>query len=142
MGGGLALLWTKDIEVEVQSCDKLHIDVEIIDPVTQRAGWRFTGFYGEARRELRYRSWDLLKLLSTRSNLPLLCAGDFNEVLDTSEQCGGQMRPERQMDGFRDAVETCGLTDLLVCRIHGIMGNKETTISRSDSIGALQPRPS
>ena len=64
-GGGLALLWSKEIEVNLKSYDKLHIDVEIWYSGSQRAAWRFTGFYGESRSELRYRSWDLLKLLQS-----------------------------------------------------------------------------
>ena len=52
--------------------------------------------------------------MNSQCDLPWLCAGDFNEVLEAHEheQFGGQDRPERQMDGFRDAVHTCGLTDL------------------------------
>jgi len=43
--------------VKLQSCDRLHIYVAILDPVSNSARWRFTGFYGESRRELRYRSY-------------------------------------------------------------------------------------
>ena len=111
-GGGLALLWSKEIEVNLKSYDKLHIDVAVLDPNTKEEIWRFTGFYGESKRELRFRSWDCLKLLKNQSNLPWLCAGDFNEILDASEQFGGQVRPERQMDGFRGAVTDCGFMDL------------------------------
>jgi hypothetical protein len=108
----LALLWSTDVEVKLESYDKLHIDV-IVKPISAPRGcWRFTGFYGEARRELRHRSWDLLRWLSTRSVLPWLCAGDFNEVLHANEQFGGQGRSERQMEGFREAVEICGFNDL------------------------------
>jgi hypothetical protein len=88
-GGGLALLWSNDICVKLQSYDKLHIDVMVVDPTSGEERWRFTGFYGEARRELRYRSWELLHFLSAQSNAPWLCAGDFNEILDAHEQFGG-----------------------------------------------------
>ena len=98
--------------MRLQSCDKLHIDVAILDPGTQAPMWRFTGFYGEPRRELRGRSWDCLKFLNTQSELPWLCTGDFNKVLEAHEQFGGQSRSERQMDGFREAVQVCGLMDL------------------------------
>lgn len=74
--------------------------------------WRFTSFYGESRRELRYRSWDYLRYLNTQSDLPWLCAGDFNEVLEAHEQFGGQGRPERQKEGFRGVVEACNFVDL------------------------------
>jgi hypothetical protein len=57
-------------------------------------------FYGESRRELQPRSWDLLKLLSSRSNLPWIYVGYFNEVLWTKEQFGGQGRSEQQMESF------------------------------------------
>lgn len=111
-GGGLALLWTHDVKVKLQAYDKLHIDVMVVDPGTDAELWRFTGFYGEARRELRQRSWDCLRTLSTRSNKSWLCAGDFKEVLDAQEQFGGVTRTERQMDGFRDAVTLCDFVDL------------------------------
>lgn len=52
-GGGLALLWTHDVRVKLQTYDKLHIDVMVLDPRTDAELWRFTGFYGESRRELR-----------------------------------------------------------------------------------------
>ena len=55
-GGGLALLWRTEVDVQLQSLDKLHIDVAVLDPLTKEEKWRFTGFYGESRRELRYRS--------------------------------------------------------------------------------------
>ena len=100
------------MSVQLKSYDKLHMDAMVIDPVTGGELWRFTGFYGESRRELRYRSWDLLKYLNTQSASPWLCAGDFNEILDASEQFGGLTRSERQMDGFWDAVDTCGFSDL------------------------------
>lgn len=47
-----------------------------------------------------------------QSDLPWLCAGDFNETLDAGEQIGGLPRQERQMEGFWKAVDTCGFTDL------------------------------
>lgn len=94
------------------------------EPGAQEASWRFTGFYGESRRELWHRSWDLLKLLQTRGTLPWFCAGDFNEILDPGEQFGGLVRSERQMDGFRDAVEVCGFADL------GYVGLPWTWINR------------
>ena len=49
--GGLALLWRKDITVDIQSYSDRHIDAI----VTEGSGfkWRITGFYGnpEAHRQ-------------------------------------------------------------------------------------------
>ena len=44
-GGGLALLWKIDFQVDVQSHSERHIDV-IIDHGVDDA-WRFMGFYGD-----------------------------------------------------------------------------------------------
>jgi len=111
-GGGLALLWTQDVKVKLESYGKLHIDVTVHQSSAPGRAWRFTSFYGEARHDLRDRSWDLLKLLNSSNNLPWLCVGDFNEVLHASEKIGGQGRSESQMEGFREAVEYCGFSDL------------------------------
>ena len=111
-GGGLALLWTHEVCVKLQSYNKLHIDVAVLDPLSDEEKWHFTGFYGEPRRENRWRSWALLQHLKQLSGSPWLCAGDFNEILEATEQFGGVTRPEGLMDGFREAVSTCGFTDL------------------------------
>lgn len=53
-----------------------------------------------------------MRHLSGPSSLPWICASAFNEVLDAGEQFGGNPRPERLMDGFREAVQICGFSDL------------------------------
>lgn len=111
-GGGLVLLWTNEVCVKLQSYDKLHIDVMIVDQLSGAEFWRFTGFYGESRRERRYRSWELMHFLSHQSSAPWICVGDFNEIMDAEEQFGGVSSPESQMDGFRNAVSACGFSDL------------------------------
>lgn len=133
-GGGLALLWKEDVCVKLQSYDKLHIDVMVIDPILGANLWRFTGFYGEARRELRYRSWDLMHFLNDQSEGPWICVGDFNEILDAREQFGGLTRLERQMDGFREAVNSCGFTDL------GFLGLPYTWDNRQEGAHNIKVR--
>ena len=38
--------------------------------------------------------------------------GDFNEIIWMEEKQGRLDQPERQMQGFRDALDFCGLKDL------------------------------
>ena len=38
--------------------------------------------------------------------------GDFNEILHYREKVGGVLRPERQMNNFRVAINRCNLRDL------------------------------
>lgn len=85
-GGGLVLLWANDVDVRLQSMNKSHIDMIVRRVESDPRVWRFTGFYGESKRELRPNSWALLKYLNSQLNLPWLCAGNFNEVLLGSEQ--------------------------------------------------------
>ena len=85
--GGLALLWRKEIIVDVQSYSDRHIDAII----TEDSGfkWRITGFYGNLEVHKRKESWDLLKALSRKFQLPWLCFGDFNEIVSVAEKMGG-----------------------------------------------------
>jgi hypothetical protein len=125
-------LWTDEDCVKLQSYDKLHIDVAVLDPVTAVEKWHFSGFNGEARRELRYRSWECLKMLHASSSLPWIRVGDFNEVLHANEQFGGAGRSEQQMEGFHEAVSVLALMiwASLDCRTRGIIAKMMIIISR------------
>ena len=87
---GLALLWRKDITVDIQSYSDRHIDAI----VTEGSGfiWRITGFYGNPEAHRQKESWDLLKALNRKFNLPWLCLGDFNEITSMKEKLGGSRR--------------------------------------------------
>jgi len=41
-----------------------------------------------------------------------VCIGDFNEIVRVEEKLGGAIRPENQMQDFRDCLDFCGLKDL------------------------------
>ena len=109
-GGGLALLWKEDFAMKVLTSSDTHID-GVVDQGMDDA-WRFTGFYGEPETANREHSWNLLRDLSHRHNLPWICVGDFNEILRLEEKQGWLDRADRQMQGFRDALDYCGFKDL------------------------------
>jgi hypothetical protein len=110
LSGGLALLWRGDVTVAVQSMSKSHIDAVLSCPNVGVQQWRLTGFYSEARRELRRNSWYLLCFLHAQLDIP--CLGDFNEVLDGSEHFGANERDRWQMEAFQQAAEDCRFVDL------------------------------
>ena len=56
--GGLALLWMKDVSVEVKSYFNNHIDVMMEGGIAKRC--RFTGFYGNPIANQKRESWALL----------------------------------------------------------------------------------
>lgn len=116
--GGLALLWKKDVNIELRNLSRYHINVEVIEGDGFR--WRFTGIYGEPASQRKNVTWKLLNILNQQLRLPWLCAGDFNEVLYTHEKRGGPDRPQAAMERFRLALAECGLRDL------GYTGDKFT----------------
>ena len=54
--GGLALLWKKDVMVDVQTFAPWHIDAEI-GGNDGSGRWRFTGFYGQPETSRREETW-------------------------------------------------------------------------------------
>ncbi|XP_075633790.1 uncharacterized protein LOC142606301 [Castanea sativa] len=108
--GGLALYWKSDFGVDVQTFSDHHIDALINQGVDD--AWRFTSFYGDPDTASRDDSWNLLRSLSHRFNFSWVCMSDFNEMLFANEKMGWLDRPERQMQGFQDALDYCHLKDL------------------------------
>ena len=109
--GGLAMLWARDINMEIKSYSLNHIDT-IINDTENSYKWRLTGFYGHPETHRRYESWHLLAFLNNQLHLPWLCLGDFNEILSNSKKQGGAIRSQQQMDGFRQVVDYCAFQDL------------------------------
>ncbi|XVE83785.1 hypothetical protein DITRI_Ditri16bG0114600 [Diplodiscus trichospermus] len=108
--GGLAMLWKEQVDLRITSFSKNHIDVEIVD--TNDLKWRLTGFYEEPDTNSRKLSWNLLRNLGIRNNIPWICMGDFNEILWAQEKEWGMTRPKWQMKAFRDVLEKVELDDL------------------------------
>ena len=67
--GGFAMLWSRDIKVEIQSYSRNHIDAVVIDP-DSNFKWRITGFYGNPETHCRKESWELLRSLNQKYQLP------------------------------------------------------------------------
>ena len=61
-----------------------HIDIIVNLPNFLK--WRLTGFYGYACRSHKREMWHLLRKLSTQSQLPWSCIGDYNDFLLSSRE--------------------------------------------------------
>ena len=108
--GGLCLFWKSNVDLEIKTFSKYHIDSVVKEP--GKNPWRLSCFYGAANRSLRFRTWDTMKFLRGESTLTWLCIGDFNEILRPEEQMGPNERDSAQIEGFREAVDVCELADL------------------------------
>ena len=109
--GGVALLWTREVNLDINSYSGSHIDA-IVKESEGNFQWRITGFYGHPETHQRYESWPLLAFLHSQFQLPWLCLGDFNEILSVNEKVGGITRPQQQMESFRNVVNFCSFLDL------------------------------
>ena len=83
--GGLAMLWSRDIKVEVKGYSGNYIDA-VVTELESGFKWRITGFYGNPETHRRKESWDLLRSLGQKYQLPWLCFGDFNEIVLVEEK--------------------------------------------------------
>lgn len=98
-GGGLAMLGKREVNLEIKSYSRHHIDAVVIKEVS-RFQWRITRFYGHLETHRRKESWNFLDALNHQFNLPWLCFRDFNEILSSREKKGGPPRPQNQMESF------------------------------------------
>ena len=95
-GGGLALFWSRDINLHVLDATPTYIDA-VVNPGVDDA-WRFTGFYRNLITANREHSWALIKHLSLKMDLPWICVGDFNEIVRAEEKLGVAMHWEKTND--------------------------------------------
>ncbi|KAH9736072.1 hypothetical protein KPL71_017960 [Citrus sinensis] len=109
-GGGIAMLWKSDIEVQIKSYSQHHIDAETQMPNGNQM--RITGVYGHPEISQKKHTWTLLRRLAVLSSSPWLCCGDFNEILHPNEKRGGNDRNVNLINEFREVLRDCGLKDV------------------------------
>ncbi|KAH9735301.1 polyubiquitin 3 [Citrus sinensis] len=107
MSGGLAMLWSSDVTVDIKSYSFHHVNAVVHNE--NGSLWRCTGIYGHPEAVQKRNTWKLLKRLADLSSLPWLCFGDFNEVLNTNEKIGGNERNVSMLTDFREALTECDL---------------------------------
>ena len=132
-GGGLAMLWTDRMKMQLNTFSRNHIDAMVLDKDSGKE-FRLTGFYGNVEIHRRKESWALLKHLRHSSSSSWLCVGDFNEALDSSEVQGQHDCPLWQIQDFKDAMAYIELHDL------GFVGHSFTWRNKRDQSGFVTAR--
>ena len=97
-GGGLALLWKKEIEIEIiSSCQNF------IDTLIRAEGKTFYGtfLYGEPDISKRKLIWSQLIDLGKTRVEPWFITRDFNDIIESSEKQGGLERPDGSLVDLR-----------------------------------------
>ncbi|GJU09942.1 reverse transcriptase [Tanacetum coccineum] len=96
--GGLMLCWNKDLNVQITSFSKHHVNFSVIEDTGRE--WRGSGIYGWPTNQDKYRTWMLLRSIKSLSTLPWVCFGDFNEVLYSFEKVGARGCNMRELEAF------------------------------------------
>lgn len=109
-GGGLALLWKAEVLLDTINYTHNHI----LARVTEANGfqWFLTCFYGWADASQKNKSWALLSHVASFVDGPWLCIGEFNAILHLFEKQSRCPPQYKQLDAFREALESCQLADL------------------------------
>lgn len=82
--GGLALMWSKNITVDVKSYIKHNIDA--IVQCKEDGLWHCTRVYGHPKTKEKKHIWELIRRFLGLSSLPWLYIGDFNKILYLNEK--------------------------------------------------------
>lgn len=117
IGGGLALLWNKDVDLTINAMDERMFDCVINN---KNGLMYFTCVYGHPIQGLRHHFWEKLQRMSTTRTGPWLLCGDFNEILKPEEKIGGPTREPWSLVDFNLMTQVCRLQDL------SYMGNNMT----------------
>ncbi|KAK9925831.1 hypothetical protein M0R45_023096 [Rubus argutus] len=106
---GLAMLWKTKAKLHFLDKTSNYLDF-IVNAGPNNEKWRLTGFYGHPK--LKERSLEWLQNLSKNIDLPWLCFGDFNEILDHEEKRGGRKKANLKILAFKNVIKGCDLHDL------------------------------
>lgn len=95
-GGGLALCWKQEINLEVLYSNNNYSDTTIV--THEEKNLHTTFFHGKPDHTKRKEIWAQLNHMGTNRDSPWFLTGDFNEIIDNTEKQGGNTRPESSFD--------------------------------------------
>lgn len=109
--GGLCLLWTRNVEIQVisSSLNFIHVNVFLLE---SKDVFECTFVYGNPIFQQRRNLWDKILALLTNRNSPWCCLGDFNEMLSNHDKDGARPLQQNRVDLFRSFLDRAGLMDL------------------------------
>ncbi|CAN6700215.1 unnamed protein product [Malus baccata var. baccata] len=109
--GGLSLWWDDTLDVEILFSSKHIIDARVMEKGAHR--WvRVTGVYGTPYRCDKVEFWNWMSTYFSPSDMPWLCAGDFNEFLWDSEKAGGSQVLYNRLRYLESFLSSSELLDL------------------------------
>uniref|UniRef100_A0A2N9FPZ2 Reverse transcriptase domain-containing protein n=1 Tax=Fagus sylvatica TaxID=28930 RepID=A0A2N9FPZ2_FAGSY len=129
--GGLCMMWSDSVKVNVIEFDDHIIAIEIIDGVCD---WVLVGFYGPPYAVKRKGVWENLSAFLESVKGPWVCFGDFNVVINDEEKQGGVKGNTSTPNYLQEIMFELGAVDL------GFSGNKFTWTNKRWGKNAIKER--
>ncbi|XP_059450878.1 uncharacterized protein LOC132181647 [Corylus avellana] len=131
--GGLVLAWRLGVELESFLTNKNNITAWCYsDP--PNSPWILSCIYGPPEKKNKLAFWDSLTAAGEAFVSPWLCIGDFNFVLDQSENLGGRPVASSSHCPFRNFIDQHGMVDL------GFVGNPFTWCNNRTGFATIKER--
>ncbi|KAK9034092.1 hypothetical protein V6N11_050270 [Hibiscus sabdariffa] len=108
--GGLALWWSKEVQIKILGHGKLFIDAEISGK--GESVWFGTFIYGPPYKDQKRDFWEFMKNLRDDNDAKWLVIGDSNVVSCQDEKVGGLPFNPIDANSFFDFVDSRGLIDM------------------------------
>jgi hypothetical protein len=129
--GGICLLWSSSISVEVLEFNSVTITISICDSV---CNWSLVDFYGPPYYRKRMKAWTNLFALLQSLEGPWLYFGDFNTIVEDNEKLGGRSGSSSASNYLRSLIFDLNAIDL------GFSGAKFTWCNKRWSKGCIKER--
>jgi hypothetical protein len=111
LSGGLWLLWTDVVQVDVKFADH-HIILALVVHIPTNVKFALVCIYGDPHHRLTKMIWDHISTF-VYDNLgnPVLCMGDMNDIMSHADATSSKVNKYR-MNAFASYIKNCGLFDL------------------------------
>ncbi|KAF7820651.1 ribonuclease H [Senna tora] len=108
--GGIWALWNKEIKATCIHNHEQFLQFEIQDQ--EKGKWNLFAIYANPHAQIRDSVWSTIESKCT-NNIPLLLAGDFNEIASLAEQWGGSLPNVQRCNKFQSWINECSLIDMI-----------------------------
>lgn len=103
-------LWDDTVNLSLLSYSLQSMDFMVTSPCGLQ--WRLTGIYGYPEEHRKEETGRMMMELEGKSALPWMCVGHFNGILSHEEKVVSNPKHQHEIDGCREAVRRCNLSDI------------------------------
>ncbi|KAF7143968.1 hypothetical protein RHSIM_Rhsim05G0086500 [Rhododendron simsii] len=111
LSGGLGIFWNDSVAFEVFKFGYFLVDMKV-KCLSSSFSWHLINVYLSPDDGVRFQQFHSLSNHIRSLNSKVVIWGDFNDVLDSNEKCGGIQRDRGSLVRFQSFLENCGQANL------------------------------